>query len=296
MQAKLRREAAFPRYLLEIGVSERDVESAEASKPADRTRILQALGEASSIGEVNARLKGQLAAAGLNIVLGGGESEEEEAQRQRFVTAVRAGRVRTMGLSFEPVSTQRHTAALASVVEAADPASLVELRLIGLTHVASVPPRLIELEGLTHLALCDATLITGLPAELGSRLTRLRTLDLSGARDMEELPQSIADVATLEELLLAGCASLTKLPEQLGGAAAFAVALEAKEEAEEEAREAAEAAGAEAADELGGGSVGGVAGVGIGVVGVVIRGVVIRGVGFPPAKIHVDGVGVLWFV
>lgn len=245
--AKLRREAPFPSYLLEMAIGERVVEAGQASRPADRTRILNAiagLNGPKQIGNappaqhanftfVNEVLKGHFAAFLLNAAL-----LDTDAERcVRIIDTARKGRVRRMALTLEGSSdgiadedaqTGAVTATLTAALDALDGATLTELRLDGLAHLVELPPRLLELSGLTQLTLSGATALEALPESLGASLPNLCALDLSGAVKIKQLPEDVSSLVELETLDLAGCTSLLKLPNRLGGAAAL---VEAKEDA-----------------------------------------------------------------
>jgi hypothetical protein len=249
-----------------MGMAERDIERTEATREADRHRILNALVGASDAADApppaghaaythaNELVQGQLAAAGLLLVLSDGStSDAAEAQRSRFFEAVRSGHVRKLTLSLEPVPAPRRAAAFERLVHAADPDVLHTLSLRGLGMLCELPPRLLDLTSLTTLSLRRLTALTTLPDELGTSLPNLATLDLEGATTLEAMPDSVAELLTLKNLLLGGCTALTRLPERLGGALAFAEA-EALKPAVDDAEAPAGAPESAAGDDADGGA------------------------------------------
>ena len=267
-EIKLAREAAFPRYLLEMGIGERSIEGAEAGREKDKNRILNLLcnvegkklrGEPPSSDHpaykhANELLQGYLASMILPSVL----LSSDVVFRSRVLEAVKTGHVRSLSLTVVPLTLEGRIEAL-SAISSSLPPSLEELKLIGLDGkivpktgddipvFPSLPPSFLELPELKHLSLHGADELITLPDELGTKLPKLQTLDLSGMKLLESLPDSLATLMDLQSLNLTGCMTLRRLPERLGGsfelAEAEAAAEEAAErEAEKEAARAEEAA------------------------------------------------------
>ena len=113
-EIKLAREAAFPRYLLEMGIGERSIEGAEAGREKDKNRILNLLcnvegkklrGEPPSSDHpaykhANELLQGYLASMILPSVL----LSSDAVFRSRVLEAVKTGHVRSLSLTVVPLT------------------------------------------------------------------------------------------------------------------------------------------------------------------------------------------------
>ena len=286
LQHRLRRERAFPTYLLEAGMSDgAAIELGESTRPADRIQILGSLaggggGEPPASHErydkANALLRGRLASAALNEVLSN-TTPSGVIKRGRFLTAVRSGSVRKVDVSVGALSGKAQLKALADLLDALDPSCLEELRVGHCTELGRedailrqdeepVPPpmapkeieRVLDFMQLTSLSLLGASSVEAVPPV--SFLMRLQVLDLRDCTSLVAVPDDVCDLRDLRRLLLSGCTSLVRLPTDLGGTDEDGAAAppEPPPVAEDAAGEAAgEADGADAAAEPMGGLLGG---------------------------------------
>jgi hypothetical protein len=253
LSAKLRRERAFPMYLLDKGVAgaARRVELAQVMRPEDRARILNTLVGSEPLDSpppeahdrltfVNEALQGALAAFGLNEVLPDLTKPDgvHTARAEWFLRAIRSGHVRRLDTSLELMCKDDalQQAALEAIFDAADPERLESLRIAECTVVTQRPPpedpdddddldedrpkidvpnKLSELTSLVSLSLCGACKMEALPPI--SMLWRLQELDLRRCARLKVVSDDVCELKLLTTLRLADCTSLTRLPEELGG-------------------------------------------------------------------------------
>jgi hypothetical protein len=281
LNAKARREASFPLYLLERGL-ELDVKLSEASRVEDRNRILNSIignettpkskppKQHEQLDAANALLQGDLAALALTKVIDGnlvvpaqtaaaaadaakggkttktGKAggaaapktklldEAKHASLQFFLGKIRTGKVRRLQVDLAAAGTgvEDGVKTLAQVLDALDSECIERLQLLHTCAVAP-PMRLFELSSLTSLSLAyapkllsvaparrlpDGTMETQWPdgTSFATVLPNLTSLDLSGLKALEALPDDLFELRALTSLTLAGCSILEQLPEPLG--------------------------------------------------------------------------------
>ena len=194
---KQRRERAFPLHLLQSGLR-RDIVRADATRPVDRSRILNAIAtgkardktpptSSAQYAFANELLQGATAAMALTrmLELAASGGDAQWGVLLPFLQAVRHGHVRRVSVTLERLSAEAAERPLAALLEALDPTCLEELRLVSCASLVEAPPaRLPE-------------------------LTKLRVLDLSGATELAVLQSShLAPLTGLVELNLSDCRSL----------------------------------------------------------------------------------------
>ena len=281
LNAKARREASFPLYLIERGL-ELDVKLSEASRVEDRTRILNSIignetkpkskppKQHEQLDAANAQLQGDLAAFALTKVIdgnlvvpvqpaeaaadaakggkapksgkGGGAAapktklldEEKHASLLFFLGKINTGKVRRLQVDLAAAGTgvEDGVKTLGQVLDALDAECIERLQLLHTCAVAP-PMRLFELSSLTSLSLAYAPkLLSVAPARrlpdgtmetqwsdgtsFATVLPNLTSLDLSGLKALEALPDDLFELRALTSLILAGCSILEQLPEPLG--------------------------------------------------------------------------------
>lgn len=186
---KTHREANFPLSVLDKAIVFK-CEDGDASMPRDKVRIMAEIDRRGQASALNNTVHGFVAASSLRRAITSGDG----AHLERYLAAIRMGQVKKLQLHCGTRSgwhwrTRFTQSVIARVVDALDPEYLEELSL-------------------TNMPLAVNTL----PDSLG-RLTKMRSLTLSGSKGLVKLPETTKNLTKLVTVDLYGCSGLSSLPD-----------------------------------------------------------------------------------